>query len=98
MANEGLWRQLLELDGQETARRAKCRYTDAPRRYIVALLNTEYIVNLPEKEVLSVEDCSPAAFGEELCVLVYLINCQDLPVSERLTPAETLPGGQFFLR
>lgn len=98
MANEGLWRQLLELDGQETARRAKCRYSDSPQRYIVLLLNREYIVELLQKQVLSVEDSSQAAVSEELCVLAYLINSRDLPVADKLTPAESLPGGQFFFR
>jgi hypothetical protein len=98
MANEGLWQQILELDGEETARRAKCEYSQDLNRYIIVLLNKEYIVDLPEKQVLSAEDSSQAAFGEELCILAYLINAQDLPVADRLTPAESLPGGQFFFR
>ncbi|MHC4659485.1 MAG: DUF3786 domain-containing protein [Planctomycetota bacterium] len=98
MANEGLWQQILELDGRETARRAKCEYSRDLKRYVILLLNKEYIVDLPEKQVLSAEDSSQAAFGEELCILAYLINAQDMPVADRLTPAESLPGGQFFFR
>jgi hypothetical protein len=52
MANEGLWQQLLKLDGQETTQRAKCRYLPNLQRYIILLLNREYIVNLSEKKVL----------------------------------------------
>lgn len=98
MANEGLWRQLLELDGQKTAQRAKCRYLHNPERYIIPLLNSEYIVNLPEKKVLFAERSSEAGFTEELCVLTYLINSQDLPVANKLSAAEALPEGQFFFR
>jgi len=98
MANEGLWQQLLELDGEKTAHRAKCRYLAGPERYIILLLNSEYIVNLPEKQILSAKHSSEADFLEELCILAYLINSQDLPVANKLTPAEALPGGQFFFR
>ena len=99
MANEGLWRQLLELDGQKTAQRAKCRYLPSPERYLITLLNSEYIVNLPEKKVLLAERSSEeAGFTEELCILTYLINSQDLPIANKLRTAQGLPGGQFFFR
>ncbi len=98
MANEGLWQQLLELDGQKTAQRAKCRYLPNPERYIIILLNSEYIVNLSERQVLLAEHSSAVGFSEELCILAYLINSQDLLVAGKLTPAQTLPGGQFFFR
>jgi hypothetical protein len=98
MANEGLWRQLLELDGQKTAQRAKCRYLPNPECYIIPLLNSEYIVNLSEKKVLSAEQSLEAGFSEELCILTYLINSQDLPVANKLSAAEALPEGQFFFR
>lgn len=98
MANEGLWQQLLELNRGKTAQRAKCRYLPGPERYIITLLNSEYIVNIPGKQVLSVEHSSEAEFSEELCILAYLINSQDLSVANKLTPAQALPGGQFFFR
>jgi hypothetical protein len=98
MANESLWQQLLELDGQKTAQRAKCRYLPNPERYIIPLLNSEYIVNLPEKKVLSAKRSSEAGFTEELCILTYLINSQDLPVADKLRTAQELPEGQFFFR
>lgn len=98
MANEALWKQVANLDGQETARRAMCEYSGDEKRYTVRLLNEERVVDLGKKQVLSVERCSPASFGEELCVLAYLLNARDLEVAEKLTPAESLPDGQFFFR
>jgi hypothetical protein len=114
MANEGLWQQLLKLDGQETAQRAKCRYLLNPQRYIIILLNHEYIVSLSEKKVLSAErsdrtnggqallgvpyGTSEAGFAEELCILTYLINSKNLPVAGKLKTAQELPEGQFFFR
>lgn len=98
MANEGLLQQLIKLDGEETAQRAKCRYFDEPARYIISLLNSEYIVNLQEKQVLSAKESTPAGYIEELCILAYLINSKDLPLANKLTRAESLPGGQFFFR
>ena len=98
MANEGLWQQLFKLDGEKVAQRAKCQYSGEPERYIISLLNSEYIVNLSEKQVLSAKDSLQAEFFEELCILAYLINSKDLSVANKLTTAQALPGGQFFFR
>jgi len=101
MAHEGLWEQLDKLDRHETAKRASCQYHTEPERYVVPLLNTEYVVNLADRKISSVQAGSspePAAFLEQLCILAYLINAQDLPLANKLVKAETLPGGQFFFR
>ncbi|MEK7994178.1 MAG: DUF3786 domain-containing protein [Planctomycetota bacterium] len=101
MAHEGLWEQLDKLDGTETARRAKCRYLTNPQRYIVPLLNKEFVVNLSDRSILSAPPDSPqhpADFLEQLCLLAYLINARDLPLAGKLCNADALPGGQFFFR
>ncbi len=115
MAHEGLWEQLNKLDGTKKAQRAKCQYLTNPVRYIVTLLNAEYVVNLSDRNIFSVQSGSPesavigtpygghltvepAEFLEQLCILAYLINAQDLPLADKLVGAETLPGGQFFFR
>jgi hypothetical protein len=115
MAHEGLWEQLDKLDGTKKAQRAKCQYLTNPVRYIVTLLNAEYVVNLSDRNIFSTQSGSPqsavlgtpygghltvepAEFLEQLCILAYLINAQDLPLADKLIGAETLPGGQFFFR
>jgi len=101
MAHEGLWEQLLELDVQKTARRAKCRYLTDPGHYAITLLNTAYTVDPSDKRILSGQPDSKApeaGFLEQLCILVYLIKAQDLPLADKLVRAEALPGGQFFFR
>ena len=108
MAHEGLWEQLDKLDGTKTAQRANCQYLASPERYIVTLLNAEYVVNLSDRNIFSAQSGSPqssghltaepAEFLEQLCILAYLINAQDLPFADKLVGAETLPGGQFFFR
>ena len=101
MAHEGLWQQLIGLDRQKTAENAKCQYHSDPERYLVTMLNTEYVVNLSNRQIFSVQAGSPpvpAEFLEQLCLLAYLINAQDLPVANKLVRPETLPGGQFFFR
>ena len=108
MAHEGLWEQLDKLDGTKTAQRAKCQYLASPERYIVTFLNVEYVVNLSDRNIFSAQSGSPqsaghltaepAEFLEQLCILAYLINAQDLPFADKLVGAETLPGGQFFFR
>jgi hypothetical protein len=101
MANEGLWQQLVALEGQETAQRARCRYVAEPAQYVITLLNTEYEVSLSDKRVFSTPQgpkSVPAEFLEELCILAYLINARDLPLAGKLVKAEELPSGQFFFR
>jgi hypothetical protein len=103
MANEGLWQQLVALDGRETAQRAVCRYTTEPAGYVITLLNTEYEVSLCDKQVSSTPQGSEpvpkaAEFLEELCILAYLINARDLPLAGKLVKAQDLPSGQFFFR
>lgn len=101
MAHEGLWQQLVGLDRQETAKKAKCQYLSESERYVIALLNTEYVVSLSDKRIISVQTGSPpgpAGFIEQLCVLAYLINAQDLPLANKLVKPEALPSGQFFFR
>jgi len=101
MAHEGLWEQLEKLDRQETAKRADCRYLTEPDRYVVAMLGTQYAVNLTEKDISILRADSPsrpAPFLEQLCLLAYLINAKDIPLAEKLVKAESLPGGQFFFR
>jgi hypothetical protein len=101
MAHEGLWEQLDKLDRWRTAQRAKCQYLINPERYVVTLLNTEYVVNLSQREIFSLRPSlppGPAGFLEQLCILTYLINARDLPLANKLVKAESLPGGQFFFR
>jgi hypothetical protein len=65
------------------------------------MLNTEYTVNVADKEIFCGQADSqrrPADFLEQLCILAYLINAKDLPVANELVKTETLPGGQFFFR
>ena len=101
MAHEGLWEQLEKFDGTETAQRTKCKYFDNPPHYIVTLLNTEYVVNLSERNIFSNKPDSQqeeAQFLEQLCILAYLINAQDLPLANKLVAGNSLPGGQFFFK
>jgi len=101
MAHEGLWQQLDRLDRQKTAQRAKCQYLTDPPRYVITLLNTEYVVDLSDKQIFSTEtspEPTPAEFLEQLCILAYLINAQDLPLANKFVGPEKLPSGQFFFR
>ncbi len=99
MANEGLWQQLVTLDGPETAQRAGCKYVAELAGYFITLLNTEYEVGLCDKRVSSRQPgLAAAGFIRELCILAYLINARDLPLAGKLVKAQDLPSGQFFFR
>jgi len=99
--HEKLWQQLEVLDRQETSQRSGCQYVDNSDSYVVTLLNSKYEVNLAKKEWGSIQPCCmpvPAEFLEQLCILAYLINSRQLPLTNRLVKAESLPGGEFFFR
>ncbi|MHC4431572.1 MAG: DUF3786 domain-containing protein [Planctomycetota bacterium] len=101
MAHEGLWEQLDGLDIAETARRASCKYLNDPQRYVLTLLNTEYVISVSDRKICAVGAEStdqPAGFLEQLCLLTYLINAKDLPLADKLVGENALPGGQFFFR
>ena len=101
MAHEGLWEQLEKLDRAETAQRTKCKYLDSSASYLVILLNTEYLVNISERNIYSNQSDSKgqkAGFLEQLCILAYLINAQDIPLADKLVAGNSLPGGQFFFK
>jgi len=101
MAHKGLWEQFIKLDGHETAHRAMCRFISDQNRYIINLLNTEFVVDLPNREIFSIQARSqqkPADFLQQLCLLTYLINAKDMPLANKLVRGEALPGGQFFFR
>jgi hypothetical protein len=101
MAHEGLWEQLEKLDRAETAQRTKCKYLNSSASYLVILLNTEYLVNIPERNIYSNQSDSKgqkAGFLEQLCILAYLINAQDIPLADKLVAGNSLPGGQFFFK
>jgi len=55
MAHEGLWQQVEKLDGQQTAKRAKCQYLTDPERYVVTLLKTDHEVNLSDRTIFGVQ-------------------------------------------
>lgn len=101
MANEGLWKQLVRLDREQTARRADCEYLNESDQYTLKMLNIDYNVDMPSQKIyLKKTDTSQtqAKYLEELCILSYLINAQDIPLADKLVRAEALPGGQFFFR
>ncbi len=101
MAHEGLWEKLEELDPAETARRAGCQLLSDPQRYVVTLLNAEFVVNIADKSITSAQSDPaerPAEFLEQLCALAYLINSKDVPLAGKLVNGLALPGGQFFFR
>ncbi len=54
---------------------------------LLRCLNTEYVVNLSQREIFSLRPSlppGPAGFLEQLCILTYLINARDLPLANKL--------------
>ena len=101
MIHEELWRQLIELEPQATAQRAKCEYCDDSGSYKIVFWGGDFSVDLNNKKILRTEAAGKreeASFLEQLCILAYLINARELPLADKLVGAEKLKGGQFFFR
>jgi len=99
--HQGLWDQLLKLEPQSTAKRAKCEYLPQTRRYVIVFLNTEYTVDLAKRRVCRCyagTDAQDAGFLEQLCILAYLVGAKDQRLCDKLVRPEQLPAGQFFFR
>ena len=101
MFHEGLWKQVLELDRQDTAQRAICNYDLDADSFAITMLNCEYQVEMGKRDIFRLQSGSEkvqAGFIEQLCILSYLIKSSQLPASNKLVKAESLPGGAFFFR
>ena len=99
--HEGLWQQLIGLNPQATAARAKCEFLSDPDRYVLGLVSDRYEVRLAERSIVALESTGRLAsrvYLTQLCLLAYLINAQDLPLAGKLVRPEMLPTGQFFFR
>jgi len=102
MMHVGLWRQIEQLDGPQTAIRAGCNFAPNVRTgyFTITFLNRSYIIDLDKKQICP-EDASPdqpAGFIEQLSILAYLIGAKDKPLQNKLVKAETLATGEFFFR
>ena len=100
--HQGLWCQIEQLDGPQTAIRTQCRFefNDHAGKFILTFLNRSYIIDLEKKQIYP-EDASPdkpAGFIEQLSILAYLIGAKDIPLQNKLVKAETLATGEFFFR
>ena len=71
---------------------------EIPRGYwILTFLNREYVVD-PVRKTIRDDEKDPAGVLEQLCMLGYMIQAQDISLSAKLVKAEHLPGGAFFFR
>lgn len=102
MPHGDLWERLEKCDGQQIARRAKCCYTTDPGAncYTITFLNQQYHVGVEKRQIFlpDADESSSAPFLEQLCILAYLLDAKDMPLSNKIVNAKVLPGGAFFFR
>ena len=99
--HEQLWEQLITKDMNQTARCGICEYQPETNRLLIKMLGQEYIVSVSERRIFLFNNGThekEAPFLVQLCILAYLINARDLPLSGKLVTAEKLEAGQFFFR
>jgi hypothetical protein len=99
--HEQYWEQLAEMDREETARRAGCKYLTESDSFAIFLLNREYLVDPVQRTIrVCAGAAAPQAGGylEQLCILAYLVRAQKVPPAGKLVSAEKLDPGGFFFR
>ena len=97
--HEQLWEKLVALDPTEMAGRSRCRFDGDSSTFIVPLMGADLIVDGGQRLITPVDDPeTQAGFLEQLCILAYLINASDIPISGRLVSGDKLEAGQFFFR
>ncbi len=111
--HEQFWERLAGLPREETAQRAKCRYLAESDSFVVPLLSMDYLV-APARRTIHAAQASeqgsqtrnvafgvpdhPAGYLQQLCLLAYLVDAKELPLSGRLVSVEKLDPGGFFFR
>lgn len=99
--HEQLWEKLVGLDPLEMAERGGCRCLQDDNKVVVPLLNRDYLVDLSGKSVIlcsESENGKAAQYPEQLCILAYLLNSKEIPLSGKIVTADKLEAGQFFFR
>ena len=98
--HEQFWERVAGLPREETAQRAKCRYLAESDSFAVPLLSTDYLVDPARRTIhaAQVSEDHPAGYFQQLCLLAYLVDAKDLPLSGRLVSVEKLDPGGFFFR
>ncbi len=97
--HEQLWEKLAALDPTETARGCRCRFDTDSSIFIVPLMGEDVVVDGGQGLIAPADDGErEVGFLEQLCILAYLINASDIPISGRLVSGDKLEAGQFFFR
>lgn len=100
--HEELWHKFESRDQLGALQRAKCtRLNNGTEHYVITVLNRPYTIDLEKREIFSSQTDSQrrqAGYLEQLFILAYIIHSKDLPLTNRLLKAESLPGGAFFFR
>jgi hypothetical protein len=96
-----LWEQLIAADLNQVAKCGVCKYLPDENRFFISMLGHAYSISVSEKRIYKLCDNaheSDASFLEQLCILAYLLNSKEIPLSGKLVTAEKLQSGQFFFR
>jgi len=97
--HEQLWEKLAALDPTETAARSRCRFDTDSSTFIVSLMGEGFVVDGGQRLITPADDPeAQAGFLEQLCILAYLINASDIPITGKLVSGDKLDAGQFFFR
>jgi hypothetical protein len=95
--HEQLWDKVSGLDPADVAVRTRCRFENDA--FTVPFAGRDYTVAVGDRRVTPADSPDePAGYLEQLCILAYLINAQDIPLAHRLVGGEKLEAGQFFFR
>lgn len=69
--------------------------------WVITFLNRQYEI-APANQIIRLSEsgaeAKPAGFLEQLCILAYLIQAQEIPLAGTLVKAEQLEGGAFFFQ
>ena len=84
----------------QTAKSGVCTYQSATNQLLIKMLGRDYTVSVLEKRITVCDNArqKEAPFLVQLCILSYLLNSKELPLSGKLVTAEKLEAGQFFFR
>jgi len=95
IAFEDAWKELVEQDFAEVARRSATEYDDAERVIKIRFMGDEYIVKPEERAVFTVDGQFTNPFYAFL-IVHYLIGAKDIPLADEVISFRELYGGDVY--
>lgn len=95
-----LWERLRAADPETVCHNALVQYEEEHRAYVVPFLNAEFLITPEEEKVEPLDSPLHPRVDFELCLalLHYLLEAEDVPLTQKWISEKDIPSGESFFR